>query len=94
MGFSRDLVIIGGCGRVGFPLGLAFAGSGLEVALYLASSLRDMIYIVRGDVALARAIADGRLEVLGTARARRALRAWLNLGPLAKVRSQRPGIAA
>lgn len=34
MGFSRDLVVIGGCGRVGFPLGLAFAERGLEVALY------------------------------------------------------------
>jgi UDP-N-acetyl-D-mannosaminuronic acid dehydrogenase len=29
-----DLVIVGGCGRVGLPLGLAFADRGLSVALY------------------------------------------------------------
>jgi hypothetical protein len=48
-----------------------------------------MIYIVRGDLGLARAIDGGRLEVIGEARARRALRAWLNLSPLAGIRSQR-----
>jgi UDP-N-acetyl-D-mannosaminuronic acid dehydrogenase len=34
MSFSRDVVIIGGCGHVGLPLGLAFADRGLAVALY------------------------------------------------------------
>jgi UDP-N-acetyl-D-mannosaminuronic acid dehydrogenase len=34
MEFSRDVVIIGGCGHVGLPLGLAFADRGLQVALY------------------------------------------------------------
>jgi UDP-N-acetyl-D-mannosaminuronic acid dehydrogenase len=34
MRFSRDVVIIGGCGRVGLPLGLAFADAGLSVTLY------------------------------------------------------------
>jgi UDP-N-acetyl-D-mannosaminuronic acid dehydrogenase len=34
MGFSRDVVIVGGCGRVGLPLGLALADSGLAVTLY------------------------------------------------------------
>jgi len=29
-----DVAIVGGCGRVGLPLGLAFARSGLKVALY------------------------------------------------------------
>jgi UDP-N-acetyl-D-mannosaminuronic acid dehydrogenase len=32
--FSRDVAIIGGCGHVGLPLGLAFAERGLRVALY------------------------------------------------------------
>ena len=31
---STDVVIVGGCGRVGFPLGLAFANRGLKVVLY------------------------------------------------------------
>ncbi len=66
---------------------------GLEISLYLACTLRDMIYILRGDLALGRAIDDGRLEALGSSAARRALRAWLNLSPLAKIRSRRDSLA-
>ena len=32
--FGCDVVIVGGCGRVGLPLGLAFADRGLDVGLY------------------------------------------------------------
>jgi UDP-N-acetyl-D-mannosaminuronic acid dehydrogenase len=34
LAFVRDVVVVGGCGRVGLPLGLAFAQRGLTVALY------------------------------------------------------------
>jgi UDP-N-acetyl-D-mannosaminuronic acid dehydrogenase len=34
MPFERDIAILGGCGHVGLPLGLAFAERGLTVALY------------------------------------------------------------
>ena len=34
MDFRRDVVIVGGCGHVGLPLGLAFADRGLQVALF------------------------------------------------------------
>jgi len=34
MRFERDVVIVGGCGHVGLPLGLAFADRGLKVALF------------------------------------------------------------
>jgi UDP-N-acetyl-D-mannosaminuronic acid dehydrogenase len=34
MGFDLDVTIIGGCGHVGLPLGLAFADRGLRVCLY------------------------------------------------------------
>lgn len=34
MKFPTDVVIVGGCGHVGLPLGLAFADRGLNVALY------------------------------------------------------------
>jgi UDP-N-acetyl-D-mannosaminuronic acid dehydrogenase len=34
MRFERDVVIVGGCGHVGLPLGLAFADRGLQVALF------------------------------------------------------------
>lgn len=32
--FSRDVVIVGGCGHVGLPLALAFADRGLQVVIY------------------------------------------------------------
>ena len=31
---SGALAVVGGCGHVGLPLGLAFADSGLDVVLY------------------------------------------------------------
>lgn len=34
MRFTREVVVVGGCGHVGLPLGLAFADRGLRVALY------------------------------------------------------------
>jgi UDP-N-acetyl-D-mannosaminuronic acid dehydrogenase len=34
MSFARDVAIVGGCGRVGLPLGLALADAGLSVTLY------------------------------------------------------------
>ena len=34
MSFSRDVVIVGGCGHVGLPLGLVLADAGLSVTLY------------------------------------------------------------
>jgi UDP-N-acetyl-D-mannosaminuronic acid dehydrogenase len=34
MTFEYDVVVVGGCGHVGLPLGLAFADRGLRVALY------------------------------------------------------------
>ncbi|MGZ4705129.1 MAG: nucleotide sugar dehydrogenase [Acidimicrobiales bacterium] len=34
MAFSKDVTIVGGCGHVGLPLGLAFADVGLAVALF------------------------------------------------------------
>jgi UDP-N-acetyl-D-mannosaminuronic acid dehydrogenase len=32
--FSRDIVVIGGCGHVGLPLAIAFASRGLRVGIY------------------------------------------------------------
>jgi 3-hydroxyisobutyrate dehydrogenase-like beta-hydroxyacid dehydrogenase len=34
MSFVRDVAIVGGCGRVGLPLGLVLADAGLTVTLY------------------------------------------------------------
>jgi len=62
---------------------------GFEIDLHLAVSLTDMIRIWRGDLSLRAALAQERLEAIGSSRARRGLGAWLNLHPLASVRSQR-----
>jgi DNA-binding HxlR family transcriptional regulator len=66
---------------------LCLEDQGFDVDLYLTTTLPDMIYIIRGDLALTRALNDGRLEVHGTTAMKRKLRPWLNLSPLAKVRS-------
>ena len=73
---------------------LCLQDPGFEIDLYLACSLRDMIYIVRGDLSLARAIATDRLDVIGPAAMRRKLAAWLNLGPLTRIKSRRPDAVA
>lgn len=66
---------------------------GYEVDLYLSATLPDMIYVVRGDLPLGRALSSGRLEAHGTAKARKALRAWLNLAPYTKIKSRREAAA-
>jgi DNA-binding HxlR family transcriptional regulator len=68
---------------------LCFKEPGFEVDLYLVTTLPDMIYIYRGDLPLARALEQGRLEAQGAAWARRALPRWLAPSPLAHVMSRR-----
>jgi len=62
---------------------------GSPVDLYIATTLRDMIYVWRGDVPLARGLNHGLLEVLGEAWAVRAFPRWLARSKYAKVRSVR-----
>ncbi len=67
---SYDVTIVGGCGRVGLPLGLAFATRGLQVALYDvrpdavdAVNAGEMPFVEPGTPeALRAALAAGRLE--------------------------------
>ena len=68
---------------------LCFKDPGFEVDLYVTCALPVLIYVVRGDLSLPEAVCLGRLDVMGSAAARRALQGWINLSPLAKVRSQR-----
>ena len=68
---------------------LCLEDPGHEVDLYLTTTLRDMIHIVRGDISLHGARELGRLEAIGPHALRTRLRAWLNLGPLTKIKSQR-----
>ncbi len=68
-GYPNDVDIIGGCGRVGLPLGLAFASRGLRVTLYDINA-RAVDVVGQGvmpfaeegaDEVLRAAVADGRL---------------------------------
>lgn len=68
---------------------LCIEDPGGDVNLYLACTLPDAIYIVRGDVSPSIAIDTQRLEVIGEAWARQAFTKWLNLSPLTQVASLR-----
>jgi len=61
-----------------------------DVDLYLETTLRDMIYVWRGDLAVARALDTGRLRAHGTKGMLSALPRWLGVSPLAHVHSERP----
>jgi UDP-N-acetyl-D-mannosaminuronic acid dehydrogenase len=70
MQFEHDVVVVGGCGHVGLPLGLAFAESGLDVVLYDTNA--EVVEIVNGGAmpfaevgapdVLTRVLAAGRLR--------------------------------
>ena len=70
---------------------LCITDPGFDVDLYLTTTLRDMIYIWRGDLPLERAHNEGRIEILGTAWAKRMLPRWLARSALAGIKSERPG---
>ncbi|MEX0347487.1 MAG: winged helix-turn-helix transcriptional regulator [Rhizobiaceae bacterium] len=65
---------------------------GGDVNLYMACSLPDAIYLVRGDTSPATAMDTQRLEVLGDDWALRSFTDWLNLGPLTKIASRRQSV--
>ncbi len=68
---------------------LCLEDPGLDVDLYIESTLPDMIYIVRGDLSLARAIDDGKIEAIGSTQTQRALAKWMNFSPITKIKSKR-----
>jgi UDP-N-acetyl-D-mannosaminuronic acid dehydrogenase len=70
MSFSRDVVIVGGCGRVGLPLGLVLADCGFSVTLFdVDANAVDRVRAGKmpfwerdADEMLERLIATDRLE--------------------------------
>lgn len=62
---------------------------GYDVDVYLRCRLPDLIRVWRGDIDLADALASERLVTHGGSDARRALKNWLGLSPLAGVKSRR-----
>jgi UDP-N-acetyl-D-mannosaminuronic acid dehydrogenase len=69
--FDLDVVVVGGCGRAGLPLGLAFADRGLRVGLHdidgqaagLVASGRMPFAEAEADEILERVLAEERLAV-------------------------------
>lgn len=68
---------------------LCIEAPGFEVDLYLITDLPTMIHVWRGDLALDKALREGRLQAQGTTAARRALPRWLGVSLLAHVASKR-----
>jgi UDP-N-acetyl-D-mannosaminuronic acid dehydrogenase len=75
-GFTTDVVIVGGCGRVGLPLGLAWASRGLSVVLYDLNAeaveqvnAARMPFVEHGADALLRQVARSGLLRASTAAA-------------------------
>jgi UDP-N-acetyl-D-mannosaminuronic acid dehydrogenase len=80
--FERDVVVVGGCGRVGLPLAIAFAKEGLDVAAYdLAEGTVKLVNdgtmpfdepgaegALREAVDAGRLVASTDASVVGTAR--------------------------
>ena len=68
---SRGVAVVGGCGHVGLPLGLAFADAGLDVVLYdidegAIDKVRagKMPFVEKGaDEVLSRVLASGNLTL-------------------------------
>jgi hypothetical protein len=60
----------------------------------MSATLRDMILVYRGDLTMARAIAQDRVTVHGVGWARRSLPRWFVPSAFAHVKSQRPDARA
>lgn len=58
---------------------------GGETDLFIAATVADLIRVYRGDIPLRTALADGRLESIGSYEACEALPVWLNLSPMASI---------
>ncbi|MEZ5811819.1 MAG: helix-turn-helix domain-containing protein [Rhizobiaceae bacterium] len=56
-----------------------------DADIHVTATLPDLIYVWRGDLQLARAIDNGRLEVVATARLRRAFNKWFAIASIADV---------
>ena len=68
---------------------LCIRDPGFDVNLYLTTTLPDMIYVWRGDIPLAQALDEGRMEMAGDFWARRAFPRWLARSSYAHVKSKR-----
>lgn len=75
-------------------LDLCVSDPGGNTDIYLAGTLRDLIHVYRGDVALQTAIEAGRLNVDGPPLLVRRLPVWFNFGIMASTPAAREGPAS
>ena len=71
MSFGQDVAVVGGCGHVGLPLGLAFAAAGMSVVLF-DTSAEAVDLVNAGTMPFAEV---GATEMIATVRASGRLRA-------------------
>ena len=62
---------------------------GFETDVFVTATLRDLIYVWRGDLDLGRAMSDERIDVHASRRLRTAFKKWFGISSLAHVESQR-----
>ncbi|MGA7987643.1 MAG: nucleotide sugar dehydrogenase [Candidatus Dormiibacterota bacterium] len=79
MSFEQDVVVVGGCGHVGLPLGLAFAAAGMSVVLY-DTSATAVDLVNAGTMPFAEI---GAAEMIATVRASGRLRATTDRASIA-----------
>ena len=77
--FEHDVTIVGGCGHVGLPLGLALAGTGCRVVLY-DTSVAAVDVVNAGAMPFQEA---GAAELLAAVRESGRLRATVDPGSIA-----------
>ena len=66
-------------------LDLCVSDPGFETDLFLSATLRNLTHLYRGDIKVATALDDGRLEAIGPQRLIRKLNDWFNFGPMAEI---------
>ncbi len=66
-------------------LDLCVKDPGFETDLFLSGTLQNITHLYRGDIPVATALGDGRLEALGPKPMIRKLKDWFNFGPLADI---------
>ena len=62
---------------------------GFEVDIFLSGKTEDFIHVYLGDITLPSALNGDLIEAIGAASDIKKLEAWLNLGPLSKIKSKR-----
>ncbi len=64
-----------------------------DADIHVSATLADLIHVWRGDLGMAKAIDDGRLDISGSRTQQRAFAKWYAIASLADVEPVRPAVA-